>query len=172
MDTTIQLVIPGIPKPGGSKTAFARMGKNGKPFASVVDSSGQAGKDWRASVAHAAHEAMKGRPLIAGPVKFTAAFYMPRPKAHYRTGKKAHMLREDAPIYHIKKPDHTKLVRPVEDALTGIVWNDDTQVCVTGEGLKVYSDKPKAVLTIEILDPDEDGRHALALQALTQEIPS
>lgn len=33
------------------------------------------------------------------------------------------------PLWHSKKPDLDKLVRAVQDALTGIIYKDDGQVC-------------------------------------------
>ena len=46
----------------------------------------------------------------------------------------------------------TKLIRAVEDALTGIVWRDDAQVAVQ-KVAKVYGDEPQgAVITIEEIE--------------------
>ena len=57
-------------------------------------------------------------------VKMT--FYVPRPKGHYKTGKNADVLRDNAPTFPLKKPDVLKLARSTEDAMTGIVWDDDS----------------------------------------------
>lgn len=51
-------------------------------------------------------------------------FYFERPKGHY--GKKG--LRPSAPKFVTKRPDVDKLARAVLDALTHIVFADDSQV--------------------------------------------
>jgi Holliday junction resolvase RusA-like endonuclease len=55
-------------------------------------------------------------------------FIMPRPKGHYRSGKHAGEVKDGAPPYPAVKPDAGKLARGTEDALTGIVWRDDSQI--------------------------------------------
>lgn len=124
MGVTIEFFVAGLPRPGGSKRAFyvAKLGR------AVITEDCKTSKDWRAAVAQAAHEAMAGRPLLTGPLRLTIRFRFPRPKGHYRTGKKAAELRDSAPRYHVTKPDTTKLVRSTEDALKGIIWRDDSQV--------------------------------------------
>ena len=48
-------------------------------------------------------------------------------------------LKPSAPAHHIKTPDLIKLARAVEDAMKGIIYQDDSQVC--REHLsKVYAD--------------------------------
>jgi Holliday junction resolvase RusA-like endonuclease len=51
-------------------------------------------------------------------------FYTPRPAGHY--GKRG--LRPGAPTRPTTRPDVLKLARAVEDACTGIVWRDDSQI--------------------------------------------
>ena len=111
----------GLPAPGGSKTTGVR--KNGQRF--VRDSS-QRAAPWKAHVARAAVEAMGERPLLEGPLLLRVTFTIDRPLRHFG----ARGLRPSAPPRPIVRPDLTKLLRPVEDALTGIVWHDDAQVVV------------------------------------------
>ena len=88
----------------------------------------------------AALKQWKGPPL-EGPVKLLIVFLMPRPK---RMAKSASWL------YHVKKPDCDNLVKTVCDALNGIAWKDDSQVCrLTAE--KCYSDVPRTTITVETL---------------------
>jgi crossover junction endodeoxyribonuclease RusA len=80
-----------------------------------------------------------------------AIFKFPRPKSHYRTGRNAHLLRDDAPEFKMSRPDGEKLERSTYDALTDAgVWRDDAQV-VDAHWTKVYSDSPGAHLVIEAL---------------------
>jgi len=133
---------PGIPVPGGSKRAFAI--KKGGVYTGrtvVFDDAGQRNKDWRSAVALSGHEAMAGREPFRGPLRVNFFFTMPRPKAHYRSGKYAHILKPDHPTYHTKKPDRTKITRSTEDALTAIVWADDTQI-VAGATTKEFGPHP------------------------------
>lgn len=128
----VRFQVAGIPAPQGSKRAYVNK-HTGK--AALVEM-GVRHKDWRAMVTTAAADAMGrtsdwGRvhlcPPISGPVNLAAVFRFPRPKGHYRTGKNSHLLRDTAPT-HPGKPDLSKLVRSVEDAMTGIVYRDDSQV--------------------------------------------
>jgi crossover junction endodeoxyribonuclease RusA len=76
---------------------------------------------------------------------------MPRPKSHFRTGSRAGELRETAARYPVTKPDRTKLLRALEDALTDAgVWRDDTQV-VSGDVSKRYATRePNAHVVISV----------------------
>lgn len=122
-------VVRGEAKPGGSKTAFYNK-KSGRAI--VVDAC-KASKPWREAVKYAALEQMNKDNWTppTGPLVLAVDFYMKRPKSHFRTGKNAGTLREDAPTYHAQRPDATKLLRALEDALTDAgVWQDDAQVAV------------------------------------------
>jgi Holliday junction resolvase RusA-like endonuclease len=78
-------------------------------------------------------------------------FHVLRLKGHYRTGKYAGILRDDAPNYVAVKPDLTKLERSTEDALTGIIFRDDSQVA-SKDTKKIYVEKyPGVGITINEL---------------------
>lgn len=125
MNEMILFTVIGTPKPGGSKTAFPT--KSGR--IAIVDASGKKGREWRQDVKHEALRAMEGKEILENcAIDISATFHMPRPKSHYFTGKRAGVLRPDAPLYHTHKPDATKLIRSVEDACTGIVWKDDCMI--------------------------------------------
>jgi Holliday junction resolvase RusA-like endonuclease len=142
---TIELFVPGIPKPGGSKRAFFTP----KTRKAVVVDACDKNRDWRAAVAATAHEAMKGKELLRGPLDVGFHFYMPRPKGHYNK----HGVKESAPRWHSTRPDATKLVRSTEDALTGIVWLDDAQVAIQ-RATKSYSMTPGAGVVITEIKED------------------
>lgn len=116
----------GLPKPAGSKRAFARLGKDGRPFATVVDACAKT-KSWQGIVAAAAGEAMQGQ-VLSGAVQVNATFYFPRPKSHYGTGKNARVLKASAPAFHLQKPDASKCFRAAEDSMSRVVYLDDVQV--------------------------------------------
>lgn len=132
--------VVGHPQPAGSKRAFPIRRKTGAMGVSVTDANPKA-KPWQAAVASEAAMAMvrlhglgvgallvEDRALFDGPLGMSAIFTLARPKGHFRTGRFAASLRASAPEWPVVKPDCTKLLRAVEDALTGVVWRDDAQV--------------------------------------------
>lgn len=116
-------------------------------------------RPWREAVKHAALDAIAEwetrengggawEPL-AGPVHVIVSIRVARPKAHYRTGRFASILRDDAPTYAPSTPDIDKAQRAVFDALTDAgVWRDDRQV-VAVYATKVYDSRPGAVVRVE-----------------------
>ena len=121
----IDFFVPGVPAPGGSKKAFVNK-RTGR--AQIVDDCTR-NKPWREAVAWAAREAYQG-PLMLGPLALTVEFVMPRPKGHYKTcqGQPTGEVKLSAPRRPTTKPDATKLLRALEDALTGVLWHDDAQI--------------------------------------------
>lgn len=81
-------------------------------------------KPWRRQVAAAYRDRDFGN-VLDGPVTLTVDFYLPRPKAHYGTGRNAGALKPSAPAEHLTMP---KLTRAVGDALTRLAWRDDSQI--------------------------------------------
>lgn len=136
--TVVEFFAPGIPKPQGSKRAFV---VKGRPV--LTESAGEPLKDWRTSVAYAASTAMAGANLIQTPVHVTLTFTLVKP----RSRSKHRPLPDSA-------PDLSKLVRAVEDAMTGIVWRDDAQV-VGIQAAKVYGEQPGLHATITAIAAEE-----------------
>jgi Holliday junction resolvase RusA-like endonuclease len=80
---------------------------------------------------------------LEGPIMLQILAVMPRPKSHFT--KKG--LRLSAPLYHTSKPDADNLSKLVKDALNGVFWKDDSQVCklfVT----KAYGTAPRTEIQI------------------------
>ena len=55
-------------------------------------------------------------------------FLMPRPKAHFRTGKFANVLKPKAPALHTRTPDTDNMAKFVLDALNRVFYVDDSQI--------------------------------------------
>jgi Holliday junction resolvase RusA-like endonuclease len=116
----------GKPAPGGSKRAFQHPRTN---RIMVTDASARS-KPWKQEVAAAAAAAMLSQSvtddgvLVDGPLSVVMTFYVPRPRGHYGTKG----LKASAPDYPTSRPDVLKLARAVEDALTGVVYRDDSQI--------------------------------------------
>lgn len=141
----IQIEVFGIPRPGGSKKP-GRNRKTGKLF--VMDANPNTAI-WRSDVVAQSIPQYNG-PLLTGPVIMRYEFRFPRPKNHYRTGNNAHLMREAAPNWHTIKPDLTKIIRSTEDALTGIVWQDDSQVCKRSESKRYCRGEERPGVTMFI----------------------
>ncbi len=140
----IRFFVPGKPIPGGSKTAYVIPGTN---RASITEAAGKPNREWRAQVVASCREVFKQVPL-KGPLKMRIDFRMPRPQSHYGTGRNKDTLKPTAPKYHTIRPDTTKLIRALEDALTHILWKDDAQVTIQ-HAEKRYADmNPGALVEV------------------------
>ena len=154
MTPLIELFVPGVPQQAGSKTAYPYKKKNGKMGVRVSDANPKAAH-WKKVVAEAVIEYADKNEILSEPLdcplSLTLKFTMPRPAGHY-TKKKggALTLKPKAPYWHTSKPDTTKLVRCVEDALNGIVWDDDSSVCVQTAS-KEYGDKFGVLIHVEVI---------------------
>ena len=141
----IEFTVIGTPQPGGSKKGYPMRGADGKMHVAIVDVNAKA-KPWKACVAAAAREAYDG-PLLRGALIVQMVFCRKRPKGHYRTGKNSHLLKDSAPIYPTTRPDVLKLARSTEDALTGVIWEDDSQT-VDLKLAKRYGEPERAEIVI------------------------
>ena len=135
--------VPGVPQPGGSKKGFY----NAKLKRVLITEAAGKNKDWRASVAQCGREAAKE--ILEGPLRVRFEFVFIRPKGHFGAGKREGTLKNSAPLFPAGRPDTTKLIRSTEDALTGILWRDDSQI-VTQYGYKRYGNQAGALITVEV----------------------
>lgn len=146
--------VAGIPVPKGSARAFLH--SKTKRVVTQQDNA-EKQKPWASAIGYAAH--LEGLKPVDGAVSISMDFTMPRPKSHYRTGKRSFELRDGAPIYHTTKPDLDKLQRCVLDALTGIAWNDDCQVSTVFIARKCYGEQPGVWITIENINEEDAKCH-------------
>ncbi len=135
-------VVPVRKKGGGYATR-----EDGRPKLIPVHDNGKALKSWRAEVVSAFQEVYQGEPLD-GPVHLYVTLYRPRPKSHF-TSKGG--LKPTAPIKPTTRPDTLKLVRGIEDALTGHAWRDDSQI-VFHVLSKCYGDTFCTAIKIDSVD--------------------
>jgi Holliday junction resolvase RusA-like endonuclease len=121
MSTYINFFANGHPKGQPRPKAFSRGGRAG-----VYDPGTAEG--WKGQVAIAAKDHRPAQPLT-GPLSLILNFKMPRPKGHYRTGKRASELKDNTPFYHTGKPDVDNAAKAIMDAMTQLAfWQDDAQV--------------------------------------------
>jgi crossover junction endodeoxyribonuclease RusA len=104
-----RLFVPGRPAPQGSKRHVGR---------GILVESSKAVAPWRTTVAWHASQAFTAAPL-QGALVVQFEFVMPRPTSLPKT---------KATPASVKRPDLDKLARAVMDALSDVVWGDDSQV--------------------------------------------
>lgn len=119
--------------------------------------------EWKTAIALSAGEEFDG-PTRSGPIGLEADFYVARPRGHY--GKRG--LLPSAPMYPVKRSagDIDKLTRGLLDALTGIVFHDDSQV-VRIDIAKHFANDDPVRLEVIVTDVDQTADLALALTAET-----
>jgi hypothetical protein len=120
---SLEFTVYGTPIPQGSTKAFLPKGWT-RP---IVTADNKKTKPWRQEIAGACLEAMgdKHHPALGNtdlmpagrnvPIRIEVRFFFPRPKSVKALDKTT-------------KPDLDKLIRSALDALTGIAFDDDSQV--------------------------------------------
>lgn len=154
MPTPIVFSVPGKPAPQGSKRHVGH--------GVMIESSKEVGP-WRERVALAAHNTMvrQGLPVITGvPVRVQIEFVMPRPASAPK--------RSTPPA--IRRPDLDKLTRACLDAITNVVFSDDSQVTelVAVKRLAELGETPGA--EIHVIQVANSRRSLPALPALDEEL--
>lgn len=125
MTQLVNVFVIGTPVAKGSAKAF-KHARTGKVI--VMQDNRERQKCWVDAIQRHVQWDMAQHPFngtVTNPVSLNLTFYFARPKCHYN---KAGMLKPNAPANHTQKPDLDKLLRCVKDALTGIVYVDDSQV--------------------------------------------
>lgn len=138
----LSITIYGRPATAGSKRHIGH--------GVLIDSCKRA-KPWRESVQYEAHEAMMKHNMtiddFAGPLTLRCIFYRRRPKSHFGTGANSQKLKDSAPRFPTTRPDSTKMLRALEDAMTGVVYQDDS-IIVHHDILKIYDVQDKVSIEI------------------------
>jgi len=158
----ISFTVYGKPQSRGSKNPRNLKYKDGRlvmrpgttwPVIVTADDNPQS-KGWMEKVTAVARLAVGDDALIAGPVCLGVRCFFRRPKCHYRTGRYSAMLKASAPRFHTSKPDASKLIRPIEDALTGVVYVDDSQIVEYAPGpIKQWTEaEERAEITVDALE--------------------
>jgi Holliday junction resolvase RusA-like endonuclease len=116
----VSFTVLGKPEPQGSSRGFVRGGRV------VITSANKKLKPWRQEVSGCAMVAIAGKQFVKRPtpVSVEALFLFERPKS-VKVG-----------MDKVSKPDLDKLLRALLDSLTGIVFEDDSQVtgCTINKG--------------------------------------
>lgn len=83
-----------------------------------------------------------GMPYFRGPLKIEITFFMPVP---YKTSSK--MAEKMIGGYHICKPFSSDMLKFVEDCAQGVIFDDDSQLCVI-ECKKIYDHNTRTEFTV------------------------
>jgi len=126
--TVFQFTVFGEPQQKGSMRAFVPKGWN-RP---VVTTTNRNLKAWEALVRSRANQSRAEHSPLGGPIALSINFYFQRPKRL--------LTKNTIAVFqpHITAPDLSKLVRGLEDALSGILFLDDKQVAKI-EATKAYA---------------------------------
>lgn len=152
-DRTLAFRVLGRPRPKGSarpiKTADGRVFMEAP--ANAIE--------WQNKVTQAALQRCETRGWKiseTGAFALRVKYFFGRPKSHYGTGRNREVLKPSAPAYPISRAvgDIGKLTRAIEDALTGVVYRDDSQI--VEEALAVLYAPPGAAESALILITEID----------------
>jgi Holliday junction resolvase RusA-like endonuclease len=143
LNTSITFTVIGLPAPQGSKR---HIGKG------IMVESSKNVKPWRQDVKFAALDQKPADWDTSSPMSLSVVFRFQRPTSHF----KKNGLSSTAPLHCIsaRNGDLDKLVRSTNDALTGVLFDDDKLVihinatkrfCVQGE-------QPGAIITLTALN--------------------
>jgi Holliday junction resolvase RusA-like endonuclease len=128
----ITIELSGEPK-GKGRPRFG----NGRTFTPAAT------RNYEAALRWAAQEVMRSSPPLDGPLVVNVTMYMPIPKSWSKA--KAGQARSGE-LRPIGKPDWDNGAK-ITDALNEVVWRDDSQI-VDGRVVKIYSDRPRLVVTV------------------------
>jgi crossover junction endodeoxyribonuclease RusA len=134
--TELKFFVAGQPVSQGSmKCVGARGG-----FHQLIASNKDTLNPWRELVqARAEHAAAYRQWVPLDCAEARLVFRFDRPQSHYRTGRFADLLRDDAPLYPATAIDVDKAIRAIFDALTNARVVTDDAVIVTVTAAKRYA---------------------------------
>lgn len=141
MSDTIEFTVAGVPAPQGSKRGFVRGTR-----VVMVESSSRL-MPYRAAVAAEARFAWPHPPLTES-VTLDVVFTFVRPRSHLN---KIGVARPSAPPSPAR-PDLDKLLRAIGDAMTGIIYRDDSQISSI-TATKAYGETAETSIHIGIDTP-------------------
>ena len=149
---SIHFTVYGRPQSEGSKTpwlptykdgSFVKNARTGKPVIATMDSNKKL-RPWRQQLSDCAKAALSenGGEIIARPnaVRLAVCFYLEKPAS----------VSKSRPLPSVK-PDVSKLVRAVEDSLSGILIDDDAQITDIVVA-KRYGIPERAEIQVEIIE--------------------
>ncbi len=136
--TKVSFFVRGYAQTKGSTKAFMRPGMRFP----VITNDNPKTKEWAKTIQVVAQmSAPDITELWSGPIALKLIFYMKKPASYPKSRD----------LWHIKKPDLDKLVRAVGDALTGVIYTEDSHV-VEIVTAKHYSNLPGVWIEVKHLE--------------------
>lgn len=152
--------VDGVPGTAGSKTPIPYRDRGGRIRVALRDGrtrkAAHAHAAWRETVAATARACYRG-PLLVGPVQLAVVFVRPRPQSHLRADG---TVRPSAPAWPAVRPDTSKYLRALEDALSGVLWADDAQI-VLHQLAKVWGARAGAAVAVAPVNARDRSMRAL-----------
>jgi len=87
-------------------------------------------------------------PMLDGPLRMTVHAYFSIPRTWPKWLLREAFLEN---VWHTRKPDGSNVLKAVEDALNGVLYQDDSQI-VHAVVLKRYSTEPRTVIEVQEMD--------------------
>ena len=140
----VEFWVDGIPAPKGSRKNFIIKRKDGSMGVNSVNANART-KGWEAKIRQNA-KSVSYNTVMEGPVAVWLLFVLPRPGYYKR--------KKDAPVLPITRPDLDKLIRAACDAVTGVLFRDDSQVTQLW-ARKIYGPEPGLRMTVKYDDVGE-----------------
>jgi len=158
----IEFNVPAIPKAQPRQRHRVVM-SGGRAFASNYTPTRDPVNAFKASVQHAAASAHHGAPL-EGPLRMSVVFVFPRPKG---------MVWKTKPMpraWHTPKPDRDNLMKSLQDALNGLLFKDDSQICSgpIEKFIAAGDEQPHVEVIVETLDTLTELGRSLATKKETR----
>lgn len=119
----------------------------GRPFPQTYKTAED--RDYEDAIAWKAKAAMRGRKMIAAgcPVAVRMFIIVPIAKSWPRRDRDAAVA---GTMFPTGRPDHDNYSKSICDALTGIVWADDSQIC-RSLIVKEYGENPGIIVEVYLL---------------------
>lgn len=144
MAGAVRFTVIGVAAAKGNMKAFPFKRQDGRLGAVVTDGTRNS-KAWQIAIRGAAQQQCHGM-FFDGAVRLAIVFFLPRPKSLPQKVK-----------HHTKKPDCSKLLRAVEDALTGVLWKDDSQVVQLVVQKAYATSQPHVVIVVDHAEVVEEA---------------
>jgi Holliday junction resolvase RusA-like endonuclease len=142
MNAPVRIVVAGEAVPLRAPQFHNIKTRDGRSFVSAYQPSHV--KKYQTHVRMKAEEVMREREPLTGPLVLVATFVMPVPKSFSKRRHGQALVGAERPI---TRPDCSNLLKALEDAMTGIVYRDDSQI-VEVYVRKMYGDKPQ--MSVEV----------------------
>jgi Holliday junction resolvase RusA-like endonuclease len=137
----VHFTVPGQPQ-GKGRPRIGRVAGHARMFTPEKTA------NYESMVALFAHQAMQGRPLLAGPVAVALELVQAIPASWSKVKR---VRAENGEIFPTTKPDIDNTTKAIFDAINGVVWVDDVQV-VSLTARKSYGAAPRVCVVVNPME--------------------